>query len=80
MKFAGYQALRNIFLFSARSGMDYKSRTIGRSLEEIEIIAEGKGIFRLNGEDHHVHAGDMLWFHPGETVEARADTETPYQA
>lgn len=44
----------------------------------IHYILSGTGIFRADGIEHHLHAGEMFVIHPGEETYYKADDESPW--
>lgn len=69
--------IRGLFYFQAEP-RHYQPRTIFPRTHEIEIILSGKGVFWHKGKSYAVSAGDMVWYYPGEVIEAEGDVEKPY--
>ena len=78
MKLDKKEPIKGLFYFQAEP-RHYSPRTIFPRSHEIEIILRGKGVFWHNGESHAVSAGDMVWYYPGEAIEAEGDATEPYQ-
>lgn len=70
--------IQDIFRFTAPSGRQFPDRTVHNDAEEIEVIISGSGAFGDAGRYRPVGPGDILWFHPGDTIEARSDATAPY--
>jgi AraC-like DNA-binding protein len=77
MKLDRNKPIKGPFYFQAEP-KHYSPREILPSTHEIEIILSGKGVFWHNGISYPVTAGDMLWYYPGEIIEADGDAEKPY--
>lgn len=78
MKLDGKEPIKGLFYFQAEP-RHYSPRTIFPRSHEIEIILSGKGVFWHNGKSYSVSAGDMVWYYPGEKIEADGDPEKPYR-
>lgn len=78
MKLDRNETIKGLFYFQAEP-KHYSPRTIYPRTQEIEIILSGKGVFWHNGKSYAVSAGDMVWYYPGEKIEADGDPEKPYR-
>jgi AraC-like DNA-binding protein len=77
MKLDIIEPIKRLFYFQAEPKR-YSPRKIFPGTHEIEIILRGKGVFWNNGKRYDVSAGDMVWYYPGEIIEADGDSSDPY--
>ncbi len=77
MKLDKNEPIKWLFYFQAEP-RHYIPRVIFPGTHEIEIILGGKGVFWNKGKRYAVSAGDMVWYYPGERVEADGDLSEPY--
>lgn len=78
MKLDRKEPIKGLFYFQAEP-RHYSPRTISHRTHEIEIILRGQGVFWHKGESYSVSAGDMVWYYPGEVIEADGDVNEPYR-
>ncbi len=75
------QHVKKLFLamrFPTSADYHFGPRTIEPGVEEVEIMMRGRGAFEHNGEFVDIHAGSIVWFYPGDIVEAITAKENPY--